>query len=754
MPRIPLYNQGQGSAVRLATGPLSRRVERGAFTAPGRALQSFASTAGDIAFQFGMAEKRAETDRVYNEKLTQYSAAADELVANPASRTVEGFNIESGAFRRKALDDINGIADLTKNQKAEVASKIGRMIDRKVTVGRGRVFDKQQSERSAIMDKGIEALISDTSDVSMREEVMQDIDALIESSQQQGLKISYDMQGVRSVVRYNDALADSTNPNYKLDDLKAKRDNILNGRGEYAETPPEERSKLGRVYQQRINELEFGVTAKLKAQEADLYAQIDKTGNDNGTRSLASAFRELNREDLALEVESNAYVKKVGFEFIEDSALADNAAFDSNLREIMALPLTGNQAAENAKVQENAMRFAADRREKISNDSAQYVTDQLLRQNKEVTPQAILAQQKNMNIPLRPFTNSQVQQIQEQLANTPGELDRQGILRQFVYEFGGKENPVDSELMLSLMPGAGFSFVDTIVASDPDRVINFSLLAADKADDQDLSARIKSKGFEAAEINNLVSEELAGYDGAIVSGGRQSVLARTASSDAASHLLQLQETTSKLARYLVGFNNMSPKDAAKRAARLVNDKFMYPEVNERTFVLPRKYENLSGEFANELTSVLFDDATFTNVEVGAFQGDVTGELSRERFAAEVRNGGRWATNASRSGVVLLDNTENIVVANGQPVAISFAELERRVTTRKETAETREVTIESSTDRFQSLNRQLRDEFGGRDRQAAIQAGTLEEFEAEKRRLEFERDALDETIKGLRKARNR
>lgn len=754
MPRIPLYNQGQGSAVRLQAGQLSRRADVGAFTAPGKALASLGGTVSDIAFQFGMAEKRAETDRVYNEALTQYGAQADEMAINPASRTVRGFEIESGEFRRKALDDINGRADLTKSQKAEISSKIGRMIDRKVSVGRGRVFDKQQTERSEIMDRGIAALISDTADVNMREEVMGDIGALIETSKQQGLKISYDMQGVRSVVRYNDALADSTNPNYKLDDLKSKKNDILNGRGEYAETPPEERSKLGRVYQQRINELEFGVTAQLKAAEADLYAQIDSTGSDNGARELANSFRDLGREDLALEVESNSYIKKVGFEFVEDSALANSETFNANLKDVMALPLTGNQAAENAKIQENAMKFAADRREKISSDSAQYVTDQLLRQGKEVTPQAILAQQKTMGIPLMPFTNEQVKQVQEQLANTPGELDRQEILRQFVYEFGDAKNPVDPELMLSLMPGAGFSFVDTIVASDPDRVINFSLLAADKADDQDLSARIKNKGFEASEINNLVAEELAGYDGAIVSGGRQSVAARTASSDAASHLLQLQETTSKLARYLVGFNNMNPKDAAKRAARLVNDKFMYPEVNKRTFVLPRKYENLSGEFANELTSMLFDDATFTNVEVGAFQGDVTGELSRERFAAEVRNGGRWATNASRSGVVLLDNTENIVVANGQPVAISFAELERRVNARKETAQTREVTIESSTERFQSLNRQLRDEFGGRDRQAAIQAGTLEEFEAEKKRLEFERDALDETIQGLRKARNR
>ena len=56
MPRIPLYNQGQGPAVQLATGPLSRRADVGAFTAPGQALASFGEKASQIAFQFGEAE--------------------------------------------------------------------------------------------------------------------------------------------------------------------------------------------------------------------------------------------------------------------------------------------------------------------------------------------------------------------------------------------------------------------------------------------------------------------------------------------------------------------------------------------------------------------------------------------------------------------------------------------------------------------------------------------------------------------------
>ena len=43
MPKIPLYNQGQGATTRMATGALSPRANVGAFTAPGQAQARLAS---------------------------------------------------------------------------------------------------------------------------------------------------------------------------------------------------------------------------------------------------------------------------------------------------------------------------------------------------------------------------------------------------------------------------------------------------------------------------------------------------------------------------------------------------------------------------------------------------------------------------------------------------------------------------------------------------------------------------------------
>jgi len=60
MPRIPLYNQGQGPTTRLATGQLSRRADVSAFTAPAQASAQFARSAGKVATDLAMAERDRE----------------------------------------------------------------------------------------------------------------------------------------------------------------------------------------------------------------------------------------------------------------------------------------------------------------------------------------------------------------------------------------------------------------------------------------------------------------------------------------------------------------------------------------------------------------------------------------------------------------------------------------------------------------------------------------------------------------------
>ena len=88
MPKIPLYNKGTGTAVDLATGSLSRQASVQAFTAPGRALESFANNAQQIAFNFGQAEKKAQGDAASSDIQSQFLDEANTLILeSPTSNT-------------------------------------------------------------------------------------------------------------------------------------------------------------------------------------------------------------------------------------------------------------------------------------------------------------------------------------------------------------------------------------------------------------------------------------------------------------------------------------------------------------------------------------------------------------------------------------------------------------------------------------------------------------------------------------------
>ena len=193
MPKIPVYRQ----QVEVAAGGLGPRASSAAFEAPGRAAAGLAQAAGQVAFQFGMAEKQAEADRVYRESLATYGAQADELVNNPKSNTVQGFNIEAGAFRKNALSSIDARDDLTNNQKESIKASLGGVIDRKISAGRGNVFSKQQKKRSEDTNKALNYLIDEgASNPANLKLIMNDIQSITADAQAQGLDVKMDMKDV------------------------------------------------------------------------------------------------------------------------------------------------------------------------------------------------------------------------------------------------------------------------------------------------------------------------------------------------------------------------------------------------------------------------------------------------------------------------------------------------------------------------------------------------------------------------------
>jgi len=148
MPRIPLYNQGQGPLVELAKGSLSRQASVGAFTAPGQALASFGEKASDIAFQFGLAEQKREDARVSRE---EYAKAFDELSTHVLEDNSTNVEDAANAFKQKSDSILSKIdsAGYSKRRSEIIKSDLSKLLLQKG-------FDaKQQAHKRGLMQSGM-----------------------------------------------------------------------------------------------------------------------------------------------------------------------------------------------------------------------------------------------------------------------------------------------------------------------------------------------------------------------------------------------------------------------------------------------------------------------------------------------------------------------------------------------------------------------------------------------------------------------
>lgn len=125
MPKIPLYNKGTGTAVDLATGSLSRQASVQAFTAPGRALEGFANTTQQIAFNFGQAEKKAQGDAASSDIQSQFLDEANTLILESPTSNTNTAKLEVQGLVNKYNNKLKtSYPSLTNSQIRDISNQI------------------------------------------------------------------------------------------------------------------------------------------------------------------------------------------------------------------------------------------------------------------------------------------------------------------------------------------------------------------------------------------------------------------------------------------------------------------------------------------------------------------------------------------------------------------------------------------------------------------------------------------------------
>jgi len=649
MPKIPLYNQGMGSAVQLAAGTLSPRADVGAFTAPGRALAGLAEQAGNIAFRFGEAEKKAEADRVYNEKLIEYANRADEFIANPGVRTIEGFNFRAREFQQGLDQDIDGLGGLTPSQRQNIKLRLNGKMQQRFSIGRTAVWTKQQAERTDITNQALDMYISDyvkTEDPDMKLIMEKEVKGLLDSAREQGLNIKYDENSFEFEVYKKEALLMTEDETIGLAELKEKQRDANTTSNRYKGLNASQGMQLANIFNERINFLENGRIAELNSEAANAVLQASLTGEvDKASTLIADELRELGRPDAAEQFESDMNVGIQVHARFEPLKITANQNVNKALR-LAREELNTNPTTERAAVYKKLVERVDAMRQAIAADPVAYLEAV---ENRELSIPERIEKQKLLGLDetqISPFSKQEFANVKAQADAADG-AEAVQIYTQFLGQYA---NTPYEDMALRSMMANGMTYAENIALFSTDIAASVDLVNAQKIDQKALDTAISSLDYEKSEIYAAVQEELGPWSKSVIGGIADGYISRTGGFGRSEAVFATQESIFKLAQVYVS-RGQDPETAARNAANIIINAYDFQETrNGGEIRVPKIYDYKSPEIVNFLDDRL-DDMEYLK---GTVVTDGKDEIEANQYINEISTMGYWVTNSNDTGVYLVD----------------------------------------------------------------------------------------------------
>ena len=201
--KIPMYNKGMGQAVATPAGKVSPRADIGAFAAPGQAAAQFANQAGQVAFQFGMAEKQAETDRIVEKVTTDTNQEFNNFTNESQATTVGQYQQDAAAFAEKQrAKQLAGLeSKLTRNQLRDVTSAFNKTVAAKTATGSQVAYGKSKVIRADQANTTVADTMSELRSLdpqsSLYQNIQTNLDAAFDRWAAQGLSIGFTKDSYR-----------------------------------------------------------------------------------------------------------------------------------------------------------------------------------------------------------------------------------------------------------------------------------------------------------------------------------------------------------------------------------------------------------------------------------------------------------------------------------------------------------------------------------------------------------------------------
>lgn len=266
---------------------------------------------------------------------------------------------------------------------------------------------------------------------------------------------------------------------------------------------------------------------------------------------------------------------------------------------------------------------------------------------------------------IRLASTAEIKSFKEEYGFAENYAEKSRIGNEFIEKFGaGNETMV----LRNLMNQGVISVVDNLIIANPDNAYMFDVDAANAPSSIESFKQRLTKD-QRDSTTTAVRAELEEYSNSVIGGGFDDVLSRTATDKRAAHVFAMADIIQNTAMYYQSISNISPEDAAKKAAEaVIGSQYAFTTVNNKQIRLKKGLEAVAEPIGTILQNSISEsnrDYLTSIIDIPSKVG-IQSAITDEEYITDLIGKGRWVTTTDNSGVYLVDQTGNMVRRKRDP----------------------------------------------------------------------------------------
>jgi len=722
MPRIPLYNQGLGPSVQMATGQLSPRASAQAMAAPGQAMAGLGRViqqTAQVGAKFEMERQKREAEDLQLIMDRKLSEQASDLNRDGTLRDVDSYRSAFDGLQTKLFSDVDAMERLNAGQK--------RAIKRGLTA-KGNVLRATGSEQAhgfylqdatnnfnqytdtklaeSRTDFGVPAL-----EVSIAEYTER-----YNSAIQKGLRPRLSPEQYAFEIYKQDVAISSRDEAQSLSDLEQKRQKIENGYDEFQRFSEDDRARLSNILTKQINFLtNEAVVAAVSSGQDNLVSLRNATDTikDGQLVVTKEEKRELASEKIEDSVQTlYKYGQPEAAAKLDVAHTATKLTVEKMDKLVFAPPTEVRDALEAARrATENAVgtdrayeteqayiklkESVDDRNQAVEEDGAGWVVGAFTSEfGRRPNQKEILQKLKLMAVPeanIKVLPNQEAQAI---VARLGAESDPIEVAR--IFSAAADSDEMEPIVMRQLI-ASGAPLAANFVANMPNSPSAGMLLASSKegAITQKYSNQFLATVRQTVRTDDVMDAHIKSMLGATFVDFNDNDLVRPASDNIAMNSMREAniDMVTQLTLYMMdqdglvfslsGENAVSPsliRDYAQKASTIYSERYFYIE-GEDAFENKQVNLRVPLHMASQKSEIRDYLKIFTQELMPGniyYPGDVQ---AKKQYVDEIKGGYGWIASQDGKGAFLLDKTGGLVfelvstpgALQKQPIRVNFSD---------------------------------------------------------------------------------